>query len=451
MKLETKELSIHPHSTNYKNEDVVDLLRSIDLYGQLQPLIINTKKEVLKGNRRLLACQILKIKTVDVIMADIGENDTFLFLQLNKTKNLKSVDLLKYLELIEKLYHKGQGFRSDLITSTYMSRSDMKNEIKEMTGKSHETMRRLKSVSENAPHLIEDIDNGEITINGAFNKVNKSLKKKKALSKTPIINIDKSIIKNGYTLHNKSSENMIEVKDCSVSLIFCSPPYFRRRKYSEEKGLGNEKTPLEFINNLYKTLQDCYRVLKEDGSFYLNIADTFVDGGLAMIPEQILLKLTTESKWKLRHKVVWKKTNPCVSSSPKTMTNGYEYIFHLVKSKNYKFSKLMVPSVNTENGLKGMSDFVNDQIIESAVSNQFALQGYDIEYHPAPFPEKIVYFPILSTTDIGDIVLDPFNGSGTTGVVANKLGRKYIGYDPNGNYIIQSDQRLSDPKNKMAA
>jgi len=74
----------------------------------------------------------------------------------------------------------------------------------------------------------------------------------------------------------------------------------------------------------------------------LNIADTFVDGGLAMIPEQILLKLTTESKWKLRHKVVWKKTNPCVSSSPKTMTNGYEYIFHLVKSKNYKFSKLMV-------------------------------------------------------------------------------------------------------------
>jgi len=274
MKLETKELSIHPHSTNYKNEDVEDLLRSIDLFGQLQPLIINTKKEVIKGNRRLLACQILKIKTVDVIMADIGENDTFLFLQLNKTKNLKSVDLLKYLELIEKLYYKGQGFRSDLLTSTYMSRSDKENETKEMTGKSYETMRKLKSVSKNTPHVLEDIDNGKITINVAYNKIKKSLKKKKALSKTPIINIDKSIIKNGYTLHNKSSENMNEIEDCSVSLIFCSPPYFRRRKYSEEKGLGNEKTPLEFINNLYKTLQDCYRVLKEDGSFYLNIADS---------------------------------------------------------------------------------------------------------------------------------------------------------------------------------
>ena len=84
MILKTEEVTFHPHSTNYKKEDVVDLLRSIDLYGQLQPLIINTKKEVLKGNRRLLACQILKIKTVDVIMTDIGENDTFLFLQLNE-------------------------------------------------------------------------------------------------------------------------------------------------------------------------------------------------------------------------------------------------------------------------------------------------------------------------------------------------------------------------------
>ena len=429
MKIKTKELRIHPEfGKEYSREETKGLERSIKLIGQTVPIIINPKKEVIKGNRRLLACRNLKLKEVDVIISDIGVNDTFLFLQLNKTKNLKSVDLLKYFELINKIYQKGQGFRSDLITSTYMSRSDKKNEIKEMTGKSEETMRRLKVVSENYPHLLDKIDNGKMTINGALTKMDKMIKIKKALSKTPIINIDNSIIKNDYKLYNGSSEKMDDVDDNSVNLIICSPPFFNRRNYSEEKGLGNEKTPLLYINNLYTTLKDCYRVLKEDGSFYLNIADTYFDGGLAMVPEQILLKLTTESKWKLRHKIIWKKTNPCVSSSSKTMTNGYEFIYHFVKSENYKFNKLMVPSVNTENGLKGMSDFVNDQIIESAVSNQFALQGYDIEYHPAPFPEKIVYFPILSTTDVGDTVLDPFNGSGTTGVVANKLGRKYIAY-----------------------
>jgi len=263
------------------------------------------------------------------------------------------------------------------------------------------------------------------------------------LSTTPIINIKKPLEINDSKLYPKSCENMNEVDDESVQLIFTSPPYFSKRVYRKDKGLGNERTPSEYIKNLYNIFQECYRVLRNDGSLYLNIADTRIDGSLGMIPEQLITKMISEGDWKLKHKIIWKKTNPIICSSPKTMTNGYEYIYHLVKSDNCKFNKLMVPSVDTEDGLKGMSDFVNDQIIESAVSNQSALKDLDIDYHPAPIPENICYFPILCSTDPGDIVLDPFNGSGTTGVVADKLGRKYIGYDDNQNFIHQSFQRLS--------
>ena len=443
MKLKTEELIFHPLSTKYTKDNVEDLMRSIPIMGQLQPIIINRKKEVLKGNRRLTALQLLKIKTVEVIIIDFEVSDTLIFLQLRKTKKRTCQDLLQYFALVKKLFGLGQGCRTDLFTSTYTSRSSVEKEVREMTGYSKETMRRLIIVSKNDPDLMIQIDDGDLTINGAWKRVDKKLKKEKALSTTPIINIKKPLEINDSKLYPKSCENMNEVDDESVQLIFTSPPYFSKRVYRKDKGLGNERTPSEYIKNLYNIFQECYRVLRNDGSLYLNIADTRIDGSLGMIPEQLITKMISEGDWKLKHKIIWKKTNPIICSSPKTMTNGYEYIYHLVKSDNCKFNKLMVPSVDTEDGLKGMSDFVNDQIIESAVSNQSALKDLDIDYHPAPFPEKICYFPILCSTDPGDIVLDPFNGSGTTGVVADKLGRKYIGYDDNQNFIHQSFQRLS--------
>ena len=443
MKLKTEELIFHPHSTKYTKDNVEDLMRSIPIMGQLQPIIINRKKEVLKGNRRLTALQLLKIKTVEVIISDFEGSDTLVFLQLRKTKKRTCQDLLKYFDLVKKLFGKGQGCRTDLFTSTYTSRSSVEKEVREMTGYSKETMRRLIIVSKNDPDLMIQIDNGDLTINGAWKRVNDKLKKEKALTQRPNQIKTKSLEVKDSKLYPKSCENMNEVEDESVQLILTSPPYFSKRVYRKDKGLGNESTPSEYIKNLYNIFQECYRVLRNDGSLYLNIADTRINGSLGMIPEQLITKMISEGDWKLKHKIIWKKTNPIICSSPKTMTNGYEYIYHLVKSDNCKFNKLMVPSVNTEDGLKGMSDFVNDQIIESAVSNQSALKDLVINYHPAPFPEKICYFPILCSTDPGDIVLDPFIGSGTTGVVADKLGRKYIGYDDNQNFIHQSFQRLS--------
>ena len=74
-----------------------------------------------------------------------------------------------------------------------------------------------------------------------------------------------------------------------------------------------------------------------------------------------------------------------------------------------------------------MGDWWSEEVVRSAVVNQFT-NGSSIE-HPAPFPESIVTLPVLQTTDEGDLVIDPFMGTGTTGKVANQYGRRFVGYD----------------------
>ena len=158
-----------------------------------------------------------------------------------------------------------------------------------------------------------------------------------------------------------------------------------------------------------------------------------------------------EQGWLLRNTIIWSKTNPKPSSSKSNLTPSYEFIFHLVKSKDYIYNSTLTelsttskPSLpprhrNTKssksssispyfpntNG-KNMGDFWNEEIVRTSVANQ----KLDIEgEHPAPFPKDIIILPILQTSNVGDLILDPFMGSGTTGRVCDELNRKFVGYD----------------------
>ena len=191
-------------------------------------------------------------------------------------------------------------------------------------------------------------------------------------------------------------------------------------------------------------------MLNSKGSFFLNIGDTFLDGDLQNIPHQVIIKLK-EQGWILRNTIIWSKTNPKPSSSKSNLTPSYEFIFHLVKSKDYIYNPTLTelsttskPSLpprhrNTDltkissvspyfpnlNG-KNMGDFWNEEIVRTSVANQ----KLDIDgEHPAPFPKDIIILPILQTSNLGDLILDPFMGSGTTGRVCDELKRKFVGYD----------------------
>ena len=152
---------------------------------------------------------------------------------------------------------------------------------------------------------------------------------------------------------------------------------------------------------------------------------------------------------KMNDSIIWAKTNLKPSSSKSNLCPTYEFIFHFVKSKDYIYNQVLTslkhgtkPShsprhrtANKENKSinpyipregKNIGDFWSDEIIQSAVVNQKF--DNDVE-HPAPFPEKIVLLPVLSTTNEGDLVLDPFCGSMTTGRVSTRNNRNFVGYD----------------------
>ena len=196
-------------------------------------------------------------------------------------------------------------------------------------------------------------------------------------------------------------------------------------------------------------LRDCKRVLSKEGSFFLNLGDTYLDGNLQNIPHQVVIGLQ-EQGWILRNTIIWSKTNPKPSSSKSNLCPTYEFIFHLVKDNSYYYNLTLAPLKDStkaslpprhkgikSNGYssspyipregKNMGDFWSEDIVKTAVVNQkLTSNGNE---HPAPFPENIVTLPILQSSQEGDLVLDLFMGAGTTGRVANKFNRRFVGYD----------------------
>jgi site-specific DNA-methyltransferase (adenine-specific) len=249
---------------------------------------------------------------------------------------------------------------------------------------------------------------------------------------------------------------MSELEDGEVQTIFTSPPYWNKRTYTEGGGLGNEKTPAEYVNKLVSHLGDCKRVLSKSGSFYLNLGDTYKNGDLQNIPHRVLLELKDKYGWIQRNTIIWKKSNYMPSSSKVNLTPTYEYIYHLVKSKDYYYHPTPTKSKSTKpdtilnkskdgkydhksvspyipNELKNLGDYWSEDVVETAVANQ-SLDLPNNKIHIARFSEKIVLLPILQTSKEGDLVLDPFMGSGTTGRVCDIIKRNFVGYDIN-NYL----------------
>ena len=258
---------------------------------------------------------------------------------------------------------------------------------------------------------------------------------------------DKKVSKD-FAIHNGCSSQMKELEDESINLIFTSPPYWNKRKYTDlDSELGNESDPNSFVRRLSDHFDESKRVLSKDGSMFIVIGDTYLDGNLQNVPHKLAISLQDKG-WILRNTIIWKNTNPKPSSSRTSLTNTYEFIFHLVKTMNYKYHQILTPTIhngifysprhvdtNTPLGMtemkepviprdgKNMGDYWTDDIVETTVAKNLS------KNHPAPITDEVCILPILQTTNIEDVVLDPFAGVGTVGRVANSLQRKFIGYD----------------------
>lgn len=244
--------------------------------------------------------------------------------------------------------------------------------------------------------------------------------------------------------------------DASVQTAITSPPYWSLRDYGIEHQVGLEASVYDFIGHLADIFDEVRRVLRDDGTLWLNIGDSYTSGGrdrrapdrknsaremstrpptpeglkpkdLIGVPWRLAFELQDRG-WYLRSDIIWNKPNCQPESVRDRPTRSHEYVFLLSKSERYKYD---VDAITGPNGrrLRSVWDIKTQAVPEA--------RG-----HFATYPTAIVEPAVMLSTERCDLVLDPFIGSGTTALVAGNLGRRFIGSELNPEYVEIARARL---------
>jgi DNA modification methylase len=255
--------------------------------------------------------------------------------------------------------------------------------------------------------------------------------------------------------------------DCSVNCCITSPPYYGLRDYGVDGQIGLEETPEEYVQKLVAVFREVRRVLKDDGTLWLNLGDTYaasrsyqvtdnkhkdvgnkighsVPPGLKQkdligIPWMVAFALRADG-WYLRQDIIWHKPNPMPESVKDRCTKAHEYVFLLSKKQRYYFDAdaIAEDTVCGNSGCKLHTEKRNKRSVWTVNTAPCK------EAHFATFPKKLIEPMILAGCPKGGVVLDPFIGSGTTGMVSVSLQRKYIGIELNKKYCEEiADKRTT--------
>jgi DNA modification methylase len=287
----------------------------------------------------------------------------------------------------------------------------------------------------------------------------------------------------------------IPLEDKSVQMCVCSPPYWGLRDYGVDGQLGLEATPCEFVENMVVVFREVRRVLRDDGTLWLNIGDSFCNdtkwggsgggpnsknytsglGGcvgqkgkrnsglkpkdLCMMPARLALAMQDDGWW-IRQKITWCKTSPMPSPVADRPTSATEELFLMTKSQKYYYDidATRVPcaaatierdkSTRITKGKDGPYSVQHDHETPSNplgrnMWNYWLISAENYRgAHFSTYPKKLVEPCIKAGSKPGDIVLDPFSGASTTGVVALALNRRYVGLDLSIDYLAMSQQRI---------
>ncbi len=323
---------------------------------------------------------------------------------------------------------------------------------------------------------------------------------------------DRPAYKTPKTHTRAGSMNKIIFGDCrdtmrqlaseSVKVQMCvtSPPYFGLRDYGHDGQIGLEGTPEQYIEAMVEVFRCVKDILADDGVLWVNIGDSYNtspagnkkwgDGvgtnkayeehqihhgkkiikslkpkDLIGIPWMLAFALRADG-WYLRQDIIWHKPNPMPESVQDRCTKAHEYIFLLSKSQKYFYDNeaIKVPvkedwgtrdrtngkyhnegtGLQPHGGLEKSHEMSNKRSVWSVNTKPY--KGA----HFAVFPEELIEPCILAGSRIGDVVLDPFMGSGTTAQVAQQLGRKYLGCELNLDYKTLQDKRVAQQSLELA-
>lgn len=259
-----------------------------------------------------------------------------------------------------------------------------------------------------------------------------------------------------------------------VHTIVTSPPYYQQRHYSARDEVGQEPTPKAYVQRLVSIFQVARNVLRDDGTLWLVLGDKYQDGQQLGMPWRVALALQ-EDGWILRSDIIWHKPNAMPSPVKTRPTTDHEYVFLLSKSRKYyydvdairephvTFSKQSrmrggrnhffkqgsTPEQGKNGGNNNLHNARWDQAFHPGGRNKRTVWSVPLskfrEAHFAVFPESLVETCVLAGSPASGVVLDPFFGSGTTGVVARRLGRNYVGIERVPEYCEMARRRLQEP------
>ena len=306
--------------------------------------------------------------------------------------------------------------------------------------------------------------------------------------------IGESNIMRNTILYGDCRETLKQFDEQAITCI-TSPPYYGLRDYGgEEHQIGQENTPEEFIDQLVSVFKEVRNVLTDDGTLWVNLGDSYYNyrpGKGQSYPKQSVSKtnqdLPTQCNkrgnkleglkekdligipwmfafamrsdgWYLRQDIIWHKPNPMPESVKDRCTKSHEYIFLLSKNKKYYYDNEAIKEpVKKDWGTRDRTQGKYHNPGSGLVPHSGLSKSYDRKNkrdvwsitnkpykgsHFAVFPPDLITPCILAGSEKGDIILDPFMGSGTTAMVAKQLGRDYIGCELHEEYSNLIDQRV---------
>lgn len=330
------------------------------------------------------------------------------------------------------------------------------------------------------------------------------------------------MVKADTIMHGDCLDVLKRLPDATVHCIVTSPPYFGLRDYGAEGQLGLEPTPDEYVAALVAVLHEARRVLRNDGSLWLNLGDSYAGSGpsgasyqsettkrraemkqegnfriskrlgergltyrdkkpvppaglkpkdLIGIPWRVAFALQADGWW-LRSDIIWHKPNCMPESVRDRPTKSHEYVFLLTKSERYYYDADAVREPHTDivsiarhkdvgrgrqgyaraSGMHGRPQRDSSSGLGGHPAGRNRRDVWSVATAPykgahfAVMPPALVEPCVLAGCPVGGVVLDPFMGSGTVGVVARRHGRRYLGIELNADYIALAQERIDNER-----
>ena len=454
-------------------ENYPAIRENIKEMGIITPLIVNSNNMIIvSGNLRHAICIELGIPLIPVYFVDIQDDLQLVSLSSNLHREKTTMEKYNEMKLYKTLFGIKKGQRTDLNPDLQKLKEERDIILSTMTKDTRNKLNSIASTyeeiygnsSKELEKVFSNIDSGVLTLNKAYNKASHLKVKSKCTEKL----IGGDYVSASSTIYNKSSEILSELENGSISVVCSSPPYWVMKMYQlDANQLGQEATVEEYINNLKKHYLEAYRVLKNDGSVWVNINDCCKDGEYQLVPQRFVLMMKSIG-FILNDEFQWLKQNPRPTGGKRSVRR-HEPIFHFVKSNNFYYNEEWLKDCEDQNNsfsigttqvcpkLTSSLDFFGG-VLKTGVASTRELKkkcedrGVILD-HQATFPIDVPMICLKLTSKPFDKILDIFNGTAMSGLAVIELGegREYIGYEPSPEYMLASEIRLSDYELKMCA